>query len=140
MRRAFIVLAALILAAPAFAGSATLTRARDGHFWADARINGRTVRVLVDTGATLVSLTREDARRVGVNDRMLRYDYDVETASGAAKAALIHLDEVAVDRARARDVDALVIQSGLPASILGMSYLKRLTRMDVRGDSMRLED
>jgi predicted aspartyl protease len=37
-------------------------------------------------------------------------------------------------------VDALVIQSGLPASILGMSYLKRLTRMDVRGDSMRLED
>ena len=140
MRRSLLALAALALAAPAFAGSATLERARDGHFWAEARINGRDVRVLVDTGATMVALTRADASRAGVNVAMLRYDYDVQTASGTTKGALVHLDEVEVDRARAIDVDALVIQSGLPESILGMSYLKRLTRMDVRGDSMRLED
>ena len=61
-------------------------------------------------------------------------------ASGRTQAAVVHLERVGIDGARLDNVDAMVFKSGLTVSILGMSYLKRLSRMDVRGDSMRLED
>lgn len=140
MRFLIALLVSCALTTPAFAGSATLDRARDGHFWATAKINGRTVEVLVDTGATMVTLTLADAKRVGVDVNNLVYKYPVSTASGRTQAAMVHLERVGIDGARLDNVDAMVFKSGLAVSILGMSYLKRLSRMDVRGDSMRLED
>ena len=128
------------LTTPALAGTALLERTPDGHFWADAHINGRTVRVLVDTGATLVALTPDDARRAGVDMYALSYTQPVGTAAGPTMGAYVRLDRISIGGATLDNVDAMVIKGGLAVSILGMSYLKRLSQMDVRGDSMRLAD
>jgi aspartyl protease family protein len=112
------------------AAVARIARADDGHYWATGEVDGQQVRFLVDTGATAVSLTREDARRLGIDTRGLSYDYEVITAQGRAHAAAVTLDSLSVDGATIDDVDALVIDKGLETSLLGMSYLGRLSRFE----------
>lgn len=112
------------------AAPATVAKAADGHFWAEGRVEGRPVRFLVDTGATTVALTPEDAARLGVDLDALAFDRAVKTASGQVRAARVMLDRIAVAGAEVRDVEALVIEDGLHASLLGMSYLGRLSRIE----------
>jgi aspartyl protease family protein len=111
---------------PAVSGGA-LTKASDGHFWAEGDVNGVRVRFLVDTGATAVALTPQDAERLGIDLTRLTYGYTVVTAGGRARAAAVKLASVSVAGAKLADVDALVIEKGLDASLLGMSYLGRLS-------------
>ncbi|MBL8557673.1 MAG: TIGR02281 family clan AA aspartic protease [Hyphomonadaceae bacterium] len=137
------LLAVLLLASTvgdAFAGSAAIERAADGHWRAEARINGRKLDVLVDTGATLVALTQDDARAIGIDVRHLRYDARVRTASGTARAATITLERIQIGNVRVRDVEAMVIERGLDVSLLGMSFLSRLEEFSVRGQTLRLSD
>jgi aspartyl protease family protein len=120
------------LAAPAPAeapppSEGAVPKASDGHYWADGEVNGAHVRFLVDTGATAVALTPQDAERLGIDVSRLRYGANVVTAGGAARAAAVRLASVTVAGARLDDVDALVIEKGLDASLLGMSYLGRLS-------------
>lgn len=110
--------------------SAQITKGADGHFWAEATVDGKAVRFLVDTGATAVSLSLADARRLGIDPSKLTYDYSVITADGRTRAASVKLASVAIAGARVRDVDALVIEKGLETSLLGMSYLGRLSRFE----------
>ena len=116
-----------VAAAPATGGPAQVLRAADGHYWADALIEGRAVRVMVDTGASVVALTRDDAARLGL--KLLAEDFSatVITASGPVRAAPVQLQAVAVAGARVERVQALVVEAGLPHSLLGMSYLGRLS-------------
>jgi aspartyl protease family protein len=117
--------------APAVPGeAAAITKAKDGHYWAEAMVDGHQVRFLVDTGATTVALTTEDARRLGIDPKTLDYNYSVTTASGQARAASVKLASVSVAGARVADVDALVIEKGLETSLLGMTYLGRLSRFE----------
>ncbi len=109
---------------------ARVLKADDGHFWADASVNGRPLRLLVDTGATTVALTSEDARRLGLPLETLKFDEPVSTAAGESRAARVVLEHVAVDGAPVEDVEALVFREGLPTSLLGMSYLGRLQRFE----------
>lgn len=122
--------AASAASAPGPAGAAMVSRAPDGHYWAEAVVDDRHVRFLVDTGATAVALTAEDARRLGLRPEALRYDASVRTASGESRAARVTLAYVAVAGARVDRVEALVIERGLPASLLGMSFLGRLSRFE----------
>lgn len=115
---------------PAEGGDASLVKSADGHFWAEALVNGQRVRFLVDTGATTVALTLADAERLGLGPNTLEYGYKVSTANGEARAARIKLASVQVAGARVDDVDALVIEKGLPTSLLGMTYLGRLSRFE----------
>ena len=116
-----------VAAAPATGGPAQVLKAADGHYWADALIEGRAVRVMVDTGASVVALTRDDAARLGL--KLLAEDFSatVITASGPVRAAPVQLQAVAVAGARVERVQALVVEAGLPHSLLGMSYLGRLS-------------
>ncbi len=117
--------------APASGGStAEVSKDPDGHFWAEASVNGRNVHFLVDTGSTLVTLTAEDAQRIGVDLHGLHYDRQVTTAAGPSRAAQIDLDYVSVAGARVEHVPALVLEKGLSASLLGMTYLGRLSRFE----------
>lgn len=137
------VLAGLVLslaAGEAMAGSAALQRAPDGHWRAESRVNGRKVEMLVDTGATMVALTQDDAKAAGIDVRRLRYDARVRTASGTARAAEVTLERVQIGAVRVRDVEALVIERGLDVSLLGMSFLNRLEQFQVRGQVLRLQD
>ena len=117
----------------------SVAKAADGHYWAEGLANGARIRFLVDTGASNVSLTLEDARRLGVDPSALVYDRRVRTAAGDSLAAPVRLASLSVDGARVRDVDALVIGHGLPASLLGMSYLGRLARFEATPDALILQ-
>lgn len=108
-------------------GAAQVLKAADGHYWAEAEIDGRAVRVLVDTGASVVALTREDALRLGLHLNSDDFTRSVQTASGPARAAAVELKSVAIAGAEVRQVQALVVENGLKQSLLGMSYLGRLS-------------
>lgn len=138
MRALLALLVFASLTTDAFAGSAALERGEDGHWRAEARVNGRKVEVLVDTGATLVALTPDDARAAGVDVKKLRFTERVRTASGSVRAATVTLERVQIGNVRVRDVEAMVIERGLPVSLLGMSFLSRLEQFDVRGQTLRL--
>lgn len=115
------------LHAPAHGTSAQVLKAADGHYWADARIDGTVVRVMVDTGASVVVLTPADALRLGLRLKAGDFSATVITASGPVRAAPVALRAVAVAGARVEQVEALVVERGLPHSLLGMSYLGRLS-------------
>ena len=114
-------------AAAALKPAASIAKSADGHFWAEAEVNGETVRVLVDTGASAVALTPADARRLGLDPDRLLYTRQITTAGGGVRAAPVELDHVTVGGARVEHVSALVVDKGLSASLLGMSYLGRLS-------------
>jgi len=118
---------------------AALMKAADGHFWAEGQVNGAPVRFLVDTGASKVSLTPQDARRLGLDMAGLVYDQSVRTADGDSLAARVRLNSVTVDGVRLANVDAVVIDRGLPASLLGMSYLGRLSRFEATPSALVLD-
>jgi len=101
---------------PAQGAAAQVVKAADGHYWAEANVNGHEVKFLIDTGATAVSLTTDDARRLGLEPASLDYNAKVITASGPARAARVKLDSISVAGAQVRDVDALVIENGLQTS------------------------
>ncbi|MBU1385497.1 MAG: TIGR02281 family clan AA aspartic protease [Alphaproteobacteria bacterium] len=115
------------ISVPATGAPAQVLKAADGHYWADALIEGRAVRVMVDTGASVVALTRADAARLGLKLAPADFSGTVITASGAVRAAPVELQSVAVAGARVERVEALVVEAGLPHSLLGMSYLGRLS-------------
>jgi len=122
----------------ASASSAAIAKSTDGHFWARGTVNGASVRFLVDTGATAVALTPADAERLGLTPADLHYSYRVVTAGGQTRAASVKLASITVAGARLNDVDALVIEKGLDTSLLGMSYLGRLSRFEATRQSLVL--
>jgi len=115
-----------------------IPRAQDGHYWVTGDVGDRHIRFLVDTGATTVSLTPEDARALGVDPDRLAYRYEVSTADGHARAAKVRLTSLSVGGATLRDVDALVIEKGLPTSLLGMTYLGRLSKFEAGPEGLVL--
>ncbi len=123
---------------PATGHPGEVAKAPDGHFWAQGVVGGKAVRFLVDTGATAVALTSEDAIRLGIDPKSLKYGYKVMTASGQARAAQVKLASLTVAGARVDDVDALVIENGLPSSLLGMTYLGRLSTFEASKTSLVL--
>jgi aspartyl protease family protein len=116
--------------ARASGGAASISRSADGHYWAEGQVNGRRVRFLVDTGATTVALTLADAERLGIRPLRADYVHPVMTANGETRAAQVKLDSISVSGARVYDVDAMVVEKGLTTSLLGMTYLGRLSRFE----------
>jgi aspartyl protease family protein len=114
-----------------------IPKAQDGHFWANATVNSHAVHLLVDTGATVVVLTQADAQRLGFDLNALTYDRKVITAMGATQAARVTLASVGVGESTVHNVDALVIPQG-GTSLLGMSYLGRLSRIEATPSSLIL--
>ena len=126
------------MVATAHGSAAQIIKSADGHFWAEAEIDGRAVRVMVDTGASVIALTRADAARLGFPLTDSDFTGSVQTASGTVPAAPIELASVAVAGARVDAVQALVVQEGLPHSLLGMSYLGRLSRFEATPTGLTL--
>lgn len=98
---------------------------RQGHFWAQGRINGSTVRFLVDTGASMIALGRSDALRLGLN--YLRGERAASiTANGTVATWRVRLDTVNIEGMRLHNIDAMVHEQDLPVTLLGMSALNRM--------------
>ena len=112
-----------------------------GHFITSADINGTSIRVLVDTGATAVALSYEDARSVGLRPGSLDYTVPVSTANGVTQAARVRLKKVVIDGVSVDDVDGLVLPEGaLEGTLLGMSFLGRLSSFRVEDGVLYLKD
>ncbi len=112
------------------AGAPSITLSADarGHFFANGEINGAPVRFVVDTGATVVSISRTDAERLGLDYRSGAASL-MNTANGVTGAWRIRLDTVRVGEITVNSVDAAVVDSVSMPPLLGMSFLKR---MDLR--------
>lgn len=115
-----------------------VARARDGDFNVRVEVNGNRIPMLVDTGASSVVLTPEDALAVGLPIEFLRYDIPIDTANGRGRAAAVVLDRVAIAGSiEERQVPALIASPGtLKHSLLGMTFLSRLESFEIRGEKL----
>lgn len=129
------------LARIASGASVELRASRNGHFHTETEINGRAIPVMVDTGATLVALSYEDAERAGIFLTPQDFTGSVNTANGRAKVAPVMLGRVAIGDIAIRDVPALVSEPGrLNTSLLGMSFLGRLSSFEMRSGVLLLTE
>ena len=119
-------------------GRLVIERGRDGHFHMTARINGAPVDLMIDTGATDLVLTRDDARRAGIDPDRLAYLGIAETANGRVRTAYVRLDEIVAGPFRDEGVSAAVNDGDMPHSLMGMRYLSRFGEIAIRGDRMIL--
>jgi aspartyl protease family protein len=108
-----------------------------GHFFTTGTINGTSVRFLVDTGATMISLGAADARRVGVDFNRGQKAL-TNTANGQAVVSKVQLDTVRIGDVTLHNVDALIHQTDMPVALLGMSFLNRM-EMQRDGQTMTLK-
>ena len=127
------------LAAPASqpANSIVYTANQQGHILLDAAVNGFPVHMLVDTGASLVTLTPADARAAGINTAGLVFSAHVNTANGSARMAPVRLREVRIGQLSLYDVPAAVLEN-LNVSLLGMSFLGRLKGYEMRDGKLTI--
>ena len=117
----------------------TISADASGHYLVDARINGRVVPAMVDTGATVVALSADTARRLGIVPPRSALTRPVATANGVVDAAPATLTEVRIGRIVVRNVEALVIPGdGLTVDLLGMSFLGRLQKFESSGGRLIL--
>ena len=117
-----------------------LASGRDGHFRVDARVNGRHIDFMVDTGASLVILRETDAANVGLHPMPRDFTAIVSTANGRIKAAPAKLERIEVGDITVFDVPALVLpDEALSQNLLGVAFLSRLRRYEFADDRMVLE-
>jgi len=109
-----------------------------GHFLIDADVERAKIRFLVDTGATMVVLSPEDARRAGLSEDRLNFSREVSTANGNVRVAPVTLRKFKVGQIVLRDVEAVVNSAPMRVSLLGMSFLRRLDGWQVKGDKLYL--
>ena len=116
-----------------------LRKRMDCHFVANVQVNGKSVSMIVDTGASEIVLRPEDAEKLGIDTTKLSYSIPVHTANGRSMTARVRLDNVAIGPLDRQKVDALIAKPGaLTQSLLGMSFLSRLRSYEFSGDFLTL--
>lgn len=116
-----------------------IRRRGDGHFIANALVDGVRIPMLVDTGASTIVLRQADATAMGIDIRNLSYSISVQTANGTTYAAAVRLRDVSIGPIQLKDLDALVAGPGaLSESLLGLNFLRRLRSYEFSGDFLTL--
>ncbi|MBC7282360.1 TIGR02281 family clan AA aspartic protease [Hoeflea sp.] len=119
----------------------SIRKSINGHFEARGLVNGEPVDFLIDTGATSIALSHDDAMRIGFSDADLSYTLVISTANGRANAAQVRLDSVDVGSIGRTGLRALVAEPGqLDQSLLGMNFISSLTAFEMRRDEVILRD
>lgn len=120
------------------AGQTVLRREDDGHFYADAYIDGGSYRFLVDTGASVIALTGSDAEAMGLEWDEAQLKPIGKGASGTVYGVATKIPHIEVGGFEAQNVPATIIPEGLHVSLLGQSFLSRIDNVEISGDEMRL--
>ena len=124
-------------AAPAVSSNyrtVTLNSDSHGHFQTEARVEGRSIDFLVDTGASSIALRESSAARLGIHPSARDYSITTLTANGVGKAARVQLARIEVGGITVRDVDAIVVpDESLSTNLLGMTFLSRVKWSHDRG-------
>jgi aspartyl protease family protein len=113
-----------------------LAREPDGHFYADVAVNQSQVRFMVDTGATAVALTGDDARTIGLNWSADELEPVARGASGDVVGKHVIIDRMQLGNVQANNVRAVIIPHGLDISLLGQTFLARVDSVSIRDDKM----
>ena len=127
---------------PTVTNSRSVVVPRDGrgHFQVDARVNGRRIGFMVDTGASVIALTTRDAAQLGIHPSQNAFVAEVKTANGVVRGAPTLLDTVEVGDIELHDVTALVLpDEALSDNLLGLSFLSRLRRFEYSDGQLVLE-
>src|SRR5262249_45543168 len=112
-----------------------------GHFLTEAEINGRDIDVMVDTGASVVALSYNDAERAGIFVNPSDFTHTAQTAKGIARVAPVTISRLRLGDVIVRNVQAVVSERGASErTLLGMSFLGRLSRVEMRGGTLVLEE
>lgn len=120
------------------AGQITLPRQADGHYYLTALVNDVPVDFVVDTGASHIVLSRDDARRVGIDPETLAFIGTANTANGPVATAPVRLDSITVEGLRSDGVRAVVNDGVMNGSLLGMTYLDRFSRIEISAGQLVL--
>ena len=118
-------------------GTIQLPRNQNGHFYADVEINGSQVHMLVDTGATGIALSREDARKAGIATSIGMNDVVGQGADGNIHGEYVMIDRIALGETSAEQMPAMVLNSG-EQSLLGQQFLQKFSAVEIHGDAMTL--
>jgi aspartyl protease family protein len=117
-----------------------LSSDRRGHFATSVTVNGRPMKALVDTGATVIALTYEEGRSLGLVRPGDRYEIKMQTANGTAGAKRVTLNSVRLGGISLSNVEAIVAQEGaLAVNLLGMSFLRKLRTFEIQNGRLILE-
>jgi len=120
-------------------GAVVIMRSGDGHFGVRAEVDGKPMTLLVDTGASYVTLTASDASDIGIDVDALSYSLPIRTANGTIRAARVKVNQLAVGPIERRNVPALVAPGRvLDQSLLGLSFLDTLNGYTISGDRLVL--
>jgi aspartyl protease family protein len=120
-------------------GAAVLSRDWDGHYLAEAEVNGVEMTLMIDTGASMVLIPFEQAAALGINLDTLEFSMPVTTANGSTTVAPIQLSSIRVQHIAVFDIHGAVAQPGrLKTGLLGMSFLEHLAETSFRGDHLIL--
>ena len=119
-------------------GQIELPRRPDGHFYVTLKINGASVLFVVDTGASEMVLSQQDAKRAGIDLANLAYTGRAGTANGEVRTAPVRLQEVILGPHIDRNISAVVNQGDMDGSLLGMTYLQRYSSLQITGNTMIL--
>lgn len=119
-------------------GKIQIQKSLDDHFYLMAKVNGKKVLFLIDTGATTTTLTEKDARRIGFDVDNLKYNQIIQTANGTTFSADAKIESFEIDNFQMNDLWVLVNKNLSGNSLLGMNFLKRLKGYEVFADKMIL--
>lgn len=119
-------------------GQISVPRQPDGHYYLTLALNGENIRFVVDTGATDMVLTREDARRAGLDPDTLNFIGIANTANGQVRTAPVRINTVRLGDVTDTDVRASVNGGEMSGSLLGMGYLEKWGRIEIGGGELRL--
>ncbi|WP_370049504.1 MULTISPECIES: retropepsin-like aspartic protease family protein [Salipiger] len=120
-------------------GRVELPRAPDGHYYVSLDLNGVPTRFVIDTGATGMVLSRNDAERAGLTPDQLIFRGQANTANGMVRTAPVRLESVGLGPFTDRNVRAYVNEGEMRTSLLGMSYLQRFDRLEISNGRLILE-
>ena len=126
--------------AQGWGGEFTLDRRGDGHFYADVVIDGTSTNMLVDTGASVIALTGQDAASLGLSWDSSQVRPVAQGASGAVHGVHTVLPRVSLGQFEARNVAAIIVPEGLGISLLGQSFLSQVKSVQIADDRMVLSD
>jgi len=119
-------------------GAMSIRASEGGHFMVESEVNGMPVRFMIDTGASDIVLSPDDARRAGLNPDTLKYSTFASTANGGVAGALVTLDSLKIGNITLSHIPASVNGKWMSESLLGMSFLRRLKGYRVEGNRLVL--
>jgi aspartyl protease family protein len=115
-----------------------ITASADGHFYISGKANEKRIRLMVDTGASEITLSPEAAKRIGINLKNLSFTQHFHTANGIGLGAIYWLKNFSIGPYKYRNIKVSINQTDIPVSLLGMSFLERLNSFEFKSNKLYL--